>query len=368
MKILIVANSNNNELDIIENCKSRNDFFSFMIIKFSNEFPNIQFFFRKYLMDHQIKNQQMNSFPNVDHVIFIDEIGLYKKSKYLMDHIRSCSNNTVSTLCKSWKFFNGEDIMFSFTNSKPNDKFIYIKPSLDDSIYLPDKQEDSFYILFNKSDIVSNTESLNKNSYLYLKIKKLITNYDVKLQLAFINTNSIDFVDENFKIIDSKFFNNYLEYVDELKRSNIYCLLNTPNDLYSLYELSMCNTTIISQTSFINSIIQKELNIFVFQDKFKWNDVFDFMNNNDVRNFLVNNDYSWRNAISQIINRLDYFQLNSVNKENQNKKEKKNIKYILNINNKNKPTVLNIKNNDENKIPNNLKNKILLQSQILNTN
>jgi hypothetical protein len=97
----------------------------------------------------------------VDHIIFLDDSGLYRKHTTFINHLKK-NSSTISTICEHSKFYNGENIMFTYNNLIINNDIHYIPPPLDNAIYVPSKIKNTIYILLNGEHQTNNKFILNQ--------------------------------------------------------------------------------------------------------------------------------------------------------------------------------------------------------------
>ena len=382
MKILILINNDYCELNNVDGCKNRNDFFVFMLKTHFMALENVEIIIQKcypYINMNLISNNNLtlNNFPLVDQIIFVDEIGFYKKDKFFIEYLKKYSNNFVCSISISPKFYFGEDIMFGFMEDSINNNYHFVKPPCEKLIYLPIKEENNIYILMSKSQNIYKKNNSMEINFILESIKKNFKKDTLfVLHVGLINTTSVDFINMENEIINTKIFHSYIEYINEIAKSNIYILTDNCDDVYRLYELSMCNTLILANIKFITNKIQTELKILTYDLNIEWSEIFEKIIDIDTRSFLINNYYSWENFIQiimykfQIINmnNIDMNNVNIINNFNINNNDNKlsSMNNILNIDNKTKPHII---DNDKKKINNTKINRIskgvFLQSQLL---
>ena len=78
---------------------------------------------------------------------------------------------------------------------------------------------------------------------------------------------------------------------------------------YILYELAMANVVIVSPKSYISEHSRKELNIITYKDKILWTQIFEYINIINIRDNLIEKNYSWKDGVGEIINTLTNYKL-----------------------------------------------------------
>ena len=382
MKVQLLLNTNNVNINSLSDCKTKTELFAFMIkthIKKLDE--QIELSINKCFpcteMKSTFKKKTINNFKKVDHIIFLDDSGFYRKHMTFINHLKKYSS-TISTICEHSKFYNGEDAMFIYNNLLTNKNIHYIPTPLDENIYTSSKLKNTIYILLDK----------NPDKFILNQIYNLISvnylNNEISFIIGVINKTRIDFInisvngnsDVFFNITKSIRFNSYMEYISELSKANLFISaneINKINDIYLLYELAMCNTLNVSKQGLIERNIIDELDLCIFDESIEinWREVFTKLDTYNIREKLITNHYTWENALKLIL-----YQLNQIlpsNKNNDRSIQIDQIKkgYCLNIISKNRPVIVNLDDIHKKRIEanksksTNTKKRVLLQSELL---
>ncbi len=356
MSILLLIKSNANIVNI-EDCKTRTEFIAYTI--------------KSYLINYNVTIKNCYQPINLvfDYIFFINETGFYNETSSFLKNIKLYSKYGTFSFATSNKYYTNENIMFGILKNISNSKYVYIKPPVNEDFYIS-RDNNNINVLFDISNELYNEQLI----YISDKIRE----YD-SVNICTINTMKMNYHDINLNINYTIDFNSYLEYINELSNGNIYILTNTCNDIYKLYEFSMCNIKIISHESFIPKYIIDELDVYTYNDinKLNWDIVFNLAQTHNIRDKLIMDNYSWTNTIYYINSKLDSH-TNIIN-DTYNLQNDMTIK-TLNINNHNKPMIItktNIVEDDKvmDKIYEILeikevnqtkpKRRILLQSQVL---
>lgn len=310
MKLLLLANCNNINTSNIEDCKNRNEIFVFLLksylIKIADK-NNLEVDVIKCFPNMKYKKMKINLFPKVDHIIFVDEKGLYDADYHFIHYLRKFAKYTVSTICKNSKYLAGEDIMFNYIKCNiNNDKIINVNPPCDTNLYNSRKEEGLIYILFNEPETVFDKlhPMIAERIKILSELKTIMEDNPTTLfKIASINTHMIKIIDANNNILDTIQFKSYIDYIYELSSANMYFMADKCHDIYKLYELSMCNTLIISNIKYINTSIKNELDIITFGQSVDWEIIFERISEkvNKCSTRIKLNNYTWENMIDIMI-------------------------------------------------------------------
>ena len=352
MEVLLLINCGIMNLNMIENCRTRSEYFAYMLKKEMSKIegvnPTITKGYPMIKIRKTFKNIFVNNVQNADHIVFIDEYGFYDKDNTFLKQLKLVSHYSVMSLCKHYKYYGGEDVMFSYIRYLEKDQLIHIKPPLDPEINKPIIKNNLIYILISKPESEFKNYNIDSTIYVLNKINELKqSNIDINFEIALINTSSIDFIETDGNIVNSLSFNTYYEYITELNKATIYFQLIVVDDIYRLYELSMSDTLIITKGINISMMIVDELDIFKFdnEDDFSWNDVFSRINTKNTRKKLIDGNYTWENLAKVMINKMKEFKTEYDNNSDKRKQKesttsndffKSKVGYYLNINDRKK--------------------------------
>lgn len=343
MKLIILINSNS-DLESINDCKTKSEFFAFMFKTYISQFEGISLVIEKCIPELEMKitfkNNVINNIRMSDHIIYIGDTGLSNATQSFTEYLKT-KTTSISTICKGIKYYNGEDNLFTYNYLSLYPNYYEIKPPLDPLIYSPRKEKDVFYILL---------DSMPDN----------LSNFPSDAKVGLISHDKIKIIQPIQETIK---FNMYIDYIYELSKANVCIIDNSINDIYFLYELAMCNTLSILKYRAFDEKIIKKLQFHMYTDHIDWDKIKDIKYN--ARDHLVKHNYTWKNAIQTIISKLKSVHTLHSSTSEQNKS---NIGYCLNIQNKNKPVVIEFKEDNylDEQQPEPIQRKVILQSQLLN--
>lgn len=295
MNILILLKSNNN-IVTLEDCKTRSEFFAYMIKSLLPDYATAI-----------IKNCNQNIkniSSRVDYIIYINDTGFYYENQNFIKNIKQLNNQPFKYIISSFgisnKFYTNEDVMFGLTKNDSNDKYIYIPPPVNEDLYTL-RDTDYFCILFDNTQKIYDTLMVSICDIM----KKVDDNNNIII--CTINASVINYYDLELNLIETIYFDSYLDYINELSKVNLYVLTNTCSDTYKLYELSMCNIPILSHASLVPKNIVDELEIYTYSqiNEIDWPTILNKSEAFNVREKLIMNNYSWTNAITIIINEFN---------------------------------------------------------------
>lgn len=347
MKILLIINSTYIKDTEINECKNRSEIFIHMLRNALSKINGIEIIIDKCFPKIPMKNNKnnknlnINKFPQVDHVIFINEKGFFDTDPHFINHLKKFAKYTVSSFCTNIKNDYGEDIIFNFTESMiHNSKIFKLIPAFDHDIYSLNIQKNIKYCVNddenNKLNLLLDCDNNNSiRKYVINEIQNLIEN-NILNKTIVVTTNNKEFTTEKIS---------YKNYINKLSSMHIYFVTDYCNDIYFLYELSMLNILIISPEKFIPINYIKLLNIMTFSEindkicRFNWNEIFTRQVNHNIRKQLIQNNHNWDNVANDIYNKLKSKETINTIINNKSNNEDLNIKSDLITN---KITYLNI--------------------------
>jgi hypothetical protein len=287
MNVVLLTKGDSNIISI-EDCKTRMDLFAYTLKLLLPDYMNVT-----------IKNCNQNiNDTNYDYIIYINETGFYYEPKKFIQSIKTNKNSKVLSFAISNKFYTFEDIMFGIVQNVTNTNYIYMYPPVNEDLYIS-RVTDYFCVFFDCTDIYA--EQVLTVSEILKQIP------DITVMICTINTQIINYYDLNLNLIQTMGFDTYLDYITELSKANMYFVTNICSDIYKLYELSMCNIMVVSHQLFIPTSIVKELDIYTYTNinTINWPQLFNKVQEFNIRDKLIMNNYSWTNAISIITTELN---------------------------------------------------------------
>lgn len=306
MKILILTTEDHTDLDNIKKCRSHSEILIFLLKHYCDEFNNIEIIIRNCYPYFKFNvqgsgNTSINNFPCVDHIIYINKKGFRDANVTFLSYLKKYAKYSVVSFCDSDKYYCGEDLLISYNNRLANVNYLQVKPLIDIEIYTPQKRKDHIQILLPKSNML-NCIYLNELNKIMNKLKTLIqNNKDFTFTLAFISTTQIDYIDTHSKIIKTKKFDCYVDYIYELSQSNMLFLYYPNDNPYIIYEAAMCNTLTICKNDYINWHIKTELDVFTYDTDFDLEDVFKKLLSYNIHDCLRKKGYSFESIMNTII-------------------------------------------------------------------
>lgn len=342
MKILILINSEDQIIDL-KDCKTKSDLFAFMFKIYIKEIKNVDLVINKCVpsleMKSTFKNPYLNNIPTSDHIIYISDTGLYDANMSFIEYLKT-KTTSISTLCSNIKYYTCEDNLFTYDYLPLYPNFYKIKPPLDSSVYAPRKEQNELYILLDKMPEGNIT-------------------FPENAKVGVISYKKIKIIQPQRETIK---FNMYIDYIYEISKANIFIISGKLHDIYLLYELAMCNTIPMLKDRSLPCNLIKKLKLQFYTEQIDWNILkIDY----NVKDYLIKHKYTWENAISCIISQLKPIRSLPSNDYS----IPPNVGYCLNIKNKNKPVVIEFKeevNEDNDNKDKTIKKKVILQSQLLN--
>ncbi|ARF09525.1 hypothetical protein Indivirus_1_148 [Indivirus ILV1] len=309
MKITLLINSIN-ELNSINDCQTKSEFLAFMIKQY-NENITIEKCIPSLEMKSTFKNPYLNNIKSTDHIIYIDDTGLSNANQSFIEYLKTKSTS-LSTLCSQIKFYNQEDYLFTYDYLPLYSNFYKIKSLVDPSVYMPNKDQSSIYILLDKFP-----ESMS---------------FPENCKIGIISHEKIKFIYPQKETIK---FKAYVDYIHEISKANAFVIFNSIDDVYFLYELAMCNTIPIIKYRSLSQKIIKKLKLTLFDTQINW----DILNNPyNVRDYLIQHNYTLKNTMKTIMNNIK--PMRSLSQQNNSFQT---VGYCLNIKNKIKPTIIEFK-------------------------
>jgi len=336
MKILLLSNCNNSNPSKLDDCITKTELMIYLIKQHIQEIPDIKLITSKCYPT--LSNSKLNCYPLVDHIIFINPTGFYNIKNKFYNQIKNNSKYTISTICDNIKFSTYEDITFTIDQCTYHNKLAHMVPPLDTLIYAPRQENNILCVLLSRPPIMMD---LYNTDIPYILEKFIKTKFNVPVKIGLIDQKSVDWIDADGNISETTNFELYIDFVYEISKANIFFLTHKSLDKFLLYELSMCNTLIVSKDINIEHHLTKELSIYAYDEEFKLADILDTAIIHDIRPSLMETS-SWNCTLMCIINKLQEMETKTQTKDLIIPSQIQTINRNLNINNKNKPHITKI--------------------------
>jgi hypothetical protein len=173
--------------------------------------------------------------PQVDHIIFIDDKGLYKRNKTYLQKLKKSCRGSICVVCEKDRYWAGEDKLFCMST----------KPILDEAMYVPNKDKiirvmidtvERPYVDMNRPKFVRSTPNI-----LLEKLGK----------------------DPNITVV--KMPQNYMQQIEEFKKAHIYFITAPDVDEILLTELALANVLVVSHKKFVNKRLVDKYGIVTYE-------------------------------------------------------------------------------------------------------
>lgn len=418
MKILLITSYDDlNELKkqnydeiTFDKCKSKFQIFALIIYKYflrldaeiilMNSSPNCK------SVEFRFNINQLN-IPQIDHTIIIEDNGFINRQTEFIKTIRNMTLGLVCGISMYAKCMSGEDIIFNvIPQNTIFPKFISLNYPIDDELFVSRKTNNKIEIMIG-GNTTNCIDKCDITQMISLQVNEFINkNNLVEINMKTLTRDSI-ITYNNFtkKTTTSKNTTNF-DYPMIYENTCIYFVTSKFEQPYFLYELSMMNILIVAPVGYVDDLTVKQLSIFTYSlqdlnnsknivlfvdeeskiildelyDNYvghdennlmgtfiPWKLIFEKYQSHDIREKLISDKNTWKNAVDIIYQKLNSFKiqtpnveiipvLNSVDEINESSEteikesSQKNI-----VNEKTKPI-----NNSRQKYP------VLLQSQLKN--
>jgi len=360
MSILLLTNySDDIENMTIDDCVNRIDYLAYHVFNSLKAIPNVIINIRQICTNMKVSTYSISpfDFPTVDHIIYINKTGFKGMNPTFVTFIKSFARCSISSISDGIKNLTPYDnIVFSYSK-KVYDPAMTIGTHKEIGLhgiigniklYEPAKMQKMIYILIQKSYSVELDLIINK-------IKLLIdTNKsnDISFMIGLLSDESVDMIilddhdnyDNNYKISETKYFNKYVDYLDEIRKADMYFIVSNQYDTLMLYELALANVLIISNIRYVNYYLINKLNILTYEyTRIMWDDIFKAFYENVIRDELCGEQGAF-DAAGTIIDELNKHMRDSrdLNIDDCNKIEiEPKKRYYLNVDNIQRPHMCN---------------------------
>ena len=347
MIILLITNSININCDSYMDCITRVDFFTLFIKKNLQLFPGVTLKTKKcydcFSNNSKSINRILGNDTIPDHVIYINDKGF--NSSLDVDKLKKITKCSVSSFTRCNKYYKGEDHIFTYIKYNKRKNEFYLEIPIDKTIYKPKKLSNTIYFLLQDSSNIEEIKQILK------QIDKLIlTNKGISFKIGLLSLDRVKIINSKMQILEDNKFKKYIDFIEELAKTNFYFITNQNFDYYTLYELTAMDVLIISKRKYILPYRLSNLHIYFYQQTIEWDKVFNSVNDKTNVNNILNNSRQWEGVVARILSVLEMYDTN-------NKVREVNVdnhpKYYLNIKNKKKP--LSIQYNNHSSLPKTLK-------------
>lgn len=293
MRLLLIANLLINDIISGNNCKTRSQYNAYLVYKYLTEtnFENLEIIYRACCPQGKChnKNSSHNEIPIVDHILFVEDRCLFKRSKQYLEKLKKSCKGMICLITQHNKNFSGEDMLFYFTPSYiPNTNSYLLNPLIDTTICTPKKDEFVLKILFeNKysfiNTLVNGLSTINTHKNIII-VRKDGHNFE---------TYIYDKKNKNITLSYQKLAITYTDILNEYCTTDIYIATTQENE-YKLYELGACNTLIIANNNLLNNKLVNKLNILTYdiKDNIPWNKIIVTLDDFNLRDKLQDISYN----------------------------------------------------------------------------
>jgi hypothetical protein len=257
---------------------------------------------------------------NTDHIIAIPIrfFSLYSNEIYKI--LKSKISGYVCQFYDTTRPQDRCDITFFFSDRNGHNKGCYINWAADNEILYPEKNENYLSILIDHgmyqwkpvkndlSDVIAN------DVYKFMNNRILLNNLNIKYNKKFKEVKvhrliSDGIEDFNINTITKNNYNKnglpYIEVCKEYRKADLFIVTHPESLGMSTIECAMTGSLILCPEGYISNDRINLLNHIKFNDKIDdniWDNIFNNLNIQDNKERVRN--YTWKNAINTLINRL----------------------------------------------------------------
>ena len=315
MKILLISNyTTKDENDL----KSRFDILSYSIYNYLKKYDDIEIICEKCIVNNRSsrlnKLLEKKIYENVDHAILIDPEGFFYKPSLFIRNLRKYVYGAICSIKLNSKYSGGEDILFYFNENLLN-KRINSYPlgwMTNDKYLKPNKRPNTINILLGKKcfDIHLNLIRKDKTKRILGDVFNFIkNNKTMKFRIKQLDINKSLLYYSPETSIEFKNKNGIFDEYKVISESNIYFVTNPLIDETILYELGLCNTVIVSPKNYVSIKTIELLEIIIYENTLPWDKIIDKLNDNDIRDKIIENGNTWENGIKLVYNKLNNFDI-----------------------------------------------------------
>jgi hypothetical protein len=322
MKILILVEFDiKHEKITLENINKLYQIYAYSIIKYFNKYKDVELILNNLPNSRQKKFEDID-YPNVDHVLVLDNRGIYSRISSFYDILREKVQGAICTMCDNHKILGKENILFYMTpwGKRNKRRTKYLGWCADHEICRPDKYKNKLQIMVDHS-YYGKWEKMNSFDK-SLEIIKDVCNFakEFKKNPNKYKISGKDTFDENEPIIIKRFISNSIETVDinnpyfekynrqgvsysqacnEYNKSDIFIVTHLESLGVSVIENNMAGTLPVIPKGYIKDCLLSSITSVIYEsDTIPWEEVIANVDCNKIRNKALK--HTWEKKVEII--------------------------------------------------------------------
>ena len=185
----------------------------------------------------------------------------------------------------------------------------HLEIPIDKTIYKPKKIANTIYFLLQDSSNIEEIKQILK------QIDKLIlANKGISFKIGLLSLDRVKIINTKMQVLEDNKFKKYIDFIEELAKTNFYFITNQNFDYYTLYELIAMDVLIISKRKYISPYRINNIYIYFYQQTIEWDSVFNNINNINNKttiNNILNNSEGWEGVVARILSVLEMYNTNT---------------------------------------------------------
>lgn len=253
------------------------------------------------------------SFPEADHVVVIENRGLYYRPEIFYERLRESVNGAICTICCNNGAVGKEDVLFyMIPDGKRNKKHCkLINWACNHELCVPKQENDKLRILVDhnyygphKSMISTDkTEEITEDVAKFAKEQKEKQNVVVRRFIkGGIETVDVDNISELEKYAQGDGLN-YRDACEEYSKSDVFIVTHRESMGLSVLESAMAGALIVTPKGYIKDKLLRDVNHVSYEgDQIPWDEVLKKIDHQKSRESVLK--YNWDNGAKKIYETL----------------------------------------------------------------
>lgn len=301
----------------LSECKTRFEVYTYILYHYLNRYDDVELYISTAISPGDINMLKLKKYvyPVMDHVIFVENKGFRRRMGYV-DKLRSTTKGLICSININSLCIDNEDICFYMMNQTIKHNAFFISCVGDPNLNYSNKTNYSECLNIIVQDTVNYDKLIELVNFIKKNLtdnKDIIDNCSILIKKSYgfetWSTDDIYISDTNYEMTyfdnATKQLKSYNEFYVQYAQTHIFFVTQpivNEDDNMLLFELSMSNVLIVSPETFVDSKIAKQFNIYTYKTDINWYNIISQLHNYNIRDNLIENEHTWKNAVDKIYN------------------------------------------------------------------